>query len=278
MKIGLFYYLLIGLFGFSVSLKAQDTPRPMPKPVEMVTPTVKPILSSQSDSGSFTMKNSKYMVSANDRQSNNTILTPPALPQAKTRLVTAEQENSNFLRPIVKPLQIFFKPRPQDEFENRVIARYTNDQVDDRMAGGRGQSIDNQRLPAQPDPPRSQLRETREHSPFKTAQLPRAARNVGNTPIILFFKENSSELEVGQMQVVGSDIEAVLKRTPNKRATIYGYAERGGQNANELSMKRAQLIADHLMSKGIEANRLDVRAMGNDTSISPKNRVDVILL
>lgn len=37
------------------------------------------------------------------------------------------------------------------------------------------------------------------------------------------------------------------------------------------------LISEYLVNKGISSDRVEARAMGSNTPISPKNRVDVVL-
>jgi outer membrane protein OmpA-like peptidoglycan-associated protein len=128
--------------------------------------------------------------------------------------------------------------------------------------------------------PRINLRETNDGSPFQTAALPRAGESSSRDPVIIYFKEYSHELEVGQIDVINSDIARVLERSPRLRVTIYGYAENDARNrdkAQELSLKRAMMIAEFLSDRGIDRSRIEARAMGGDTPIDPKSRVDVII-
>ena len=102
----------------------------------------------------------------------------------------------------------------------------------------------------------------KDRSPFRTASLPKAQKANDQDPIII-FKERSSDLEVGQLSIIDSDIFNVLKRRNNKKAAIYGFAETGadGKNVNQLSLSRALLISEYLVDKGIDPERIEARAM-----------------
>ena len=81
------------------------------------------------------------------------------------------------------------------------------------------------------------------------------------------------------MAVIEGDILRNLKRNSRKKVMIYGFAERsqGKARAEQLSLNRAMLIAEYLSDNGIRDSRIMLRAMANDTPISPKDRVDVVI-
>jgi len=209
------------------------------------------------------------------------IITPPPMPYRKQTIKTETVQMINGIPvPTGKPLKVRTAagwqdaPRPDDE--NRVVIRY-HDSPADRMAGGGSYRSQVTRTHAQK---RERLRETDDRSPFKTAKLPRARAESQFDPIIIFFEENSSELEVGQIEIIKKDVVERLRKTPSSRVAVYGYSERDRRNPDrtqKLSLSRALLISEYLADNRITPARIEARAMGNDTPISPKNRVDIVI-
>ena len=275
------HYLMGILLLFMAFFAQYASAQPLPdeKPVKpkalLIRPETKP-----STGNNVQMVNDKYLFNAGNLQTKNTVV-PPALPAAKSKIV-ASPTVDGVIRPIAKPLVITVPDRTQERvptntsFEEEVIVRYTNNDVESRMAGSRGEYIDVQRLPAQPN---IRIRETTQSSPFKTASLPKADHSSNQEPIIIFFQERTSDLEVGQIEIIDTDILNILRKNSGLKASINGFAENnsGGRTANELSMSRAMLISEYLVNKGISSDRIEARAMGSNTPISPKNRVDVVL-
>ncbi len=218
------------------------------------------------------------MSSDNVQQS---IIKPPPLPSFRSKSQSPDTNNDMAMVvhgipiPTSKPLAIraVRPPPPLLEIgktqEKPVILYQGND--DDRTAG-------RQKIERIQAAPRERIRETSDRSPFQTAQLPRARKSSQSEPVIIFFKEQSSELEVGQLDVIKSDILRILNRSPSRKVAIYGYAERNNASrTNQLSLSRALLISEYLVDNGIRPDRIEARSMGSDTPISPKNRVDVII-
>jgi outer membrane protein OmpA-like peptidoglycan-associated protein len=62
---------------------------------------------------------------------------------------------------------------------------------------------------------------------------------------------------------------------------LLAYADGDEDNANKarrLSLSRALAVRAYLIDKQIQSTRMDVRALGNRTKESPKDRVDVVLV
>ena len=226
----------------------------------------------------------------------NVIITPPPTPDIKKPFQPLEISIVDGIPlPVAKPLTFQIQDNwqnavpavPQSSFnsEQEKIIEYSGSGYDERTAG-RPQK-NNQREKRQrdsgidriPSRPREKLKETSEGSPFATAQLPRADQYSMNDPVIIFFKEFSSELEIGQIDVLHSDVLDILRRSSRRRVAVYGYAEnaRDMDKVNQLSLNRAMIISEFLVDNGIDASRVEARAMGADTPISPKNRVDIII-
>lgn len=207
------------------------------------------------------------------------IITPPPLPERK-RVTSRPTETALVIDgipiPDRKPFKIKIATAPKATTPAPVQPNLIPYQgsIDDRTAS-RGRTIE--RVPAKRAP---RITETSEKSPFKTAKLPRAGQLSTHDPVIIFFKEKTSELEVGQLDIIKSDILTRMKRSPTKKIAVYGYAERNRNNpdkTNQLSLSRALLISEYLADNRIDASRIEARSMGNDTPISPKNRVDAVI-
>lgn len=96
--------------------------------------------------------------------------------------------------------------------------------------------------------------------------------------VIVFFQENSREMEVGQMDVIQSDVLAILKDRPDLTLEIVGFAEpqKGGNDATgKMSIARALMIRDYLSRQHIDSNRLTVKGEGDNTGIEPRDRVEM---
>lgn len=218
----------------------------------------------------------------------HSIITPPPLPEQKktTPLISENVTMADGIPlPNRKPLHI--KMELSTPTQTLQLPSQSNQQSqtlyrgndDDRTANQKNISRNNsiERSPARK---REVFRETTEKSPFKTAKLPRARETSTRDPIIVFFKEQSSDLEVGQIDIIKSDILTPLKRSSSRKVAVYGYAEKDSSNpdkANQLSLSRALLISEYLVDSGVNPNRIEARSMASDTPITPKNRVDVII-
>jgi outer membrane protein OmpA-like peptidoglycan-associated protein len=217
----------------------------------------------------------------NVSKAENAIILPPPLPNIKKAIESKSILIANGLPyPVKKPFVIAIATEPQimrpQSQDDNVIIQYQGGGANDRMAGGgtgaRGQV---ERRSAKP---RIRLRETQDKSPFKTAKLPKAKALSSGDPVIIFFKEKSSDLEVGQLAILGADVLNRMKRDKGKTAAIYGYAENSsGTDSNELSLSRALMISDYLADHRIAKDRIEIRSMGADTPIKPKDRVDIII-
>lgn len=207
------------------------------------------------------------------------IIIPPPLPQSKIPSKQEQKIVDGIPLPSVKPFKILtLKQKTVEEPQKTGIIYYEGNH-DDRTAGGgrKKASKGRERVYAEQI---GRLRETDEKSPFKASKLPMAGKRSYTDPVIIFFKENSSELEVGQMDIIRSDILKPLKRSKSRTAVIYGYAmnQRGNKDATRrLSLSRALMIREYLVDNRVKPEQIEVRSMGSDTPIDPRNRVDVVL-
>jgi len=222
--------------------------------------------------------------------SDNDIILPPSLPPIKQYTMTPPSEVASTIdgtpMPSRKPLNVRVTriERPQSPATPQNLGTITKQRIipydsfdsNDRTAG---ESRPKRTIERTPSAPTINLRETNDKSPFKTAKLPRASKDSQFDPVIVFFKENSPEAEVGQIDILKNDVITVLKQSPRKTASVYGYAERSKNpdDANKLSLSRALMISEYLVRNRINANRIEVRSMAYDTPISPRDRVDIVI-
>lgn len=98
--------------------------------------------------------------------------------------------------------------------------------------------------------------------------------------IVMNFKEGLSELDEEQKSLIDNDLLAILTADQATRVQIVAYAEAtadGQSSARRVSLSRALSIRAYLLEKGLEAQRMDIRAMGNNTAETPVDRVDLII-
>lgn len=189
----------------------------------------------------------------------------------------SSETGTGFLR--LPPQQAREVPRPP---ETNII-QYEGPDNDERTAGRKTYARDDQdnqiqnteRIYASRT---GKLRETTEKSPFRTAKLPKADRTAMGDPIIIFFKEGSPELEVGQLDILKDDVLRPLQRSTRIHAVIYGFAEgKNSEATKQLSSQRAAMIQDYLDQNRVKSDRVAAYGQGSDTPIDPKDRVDIIL-
>ena len=96
----------------------------------------------------------------------------------------------------------------------------------------------------------------------------------GRVDLRLAFGNGSSVLSAAAQNQVRAFAEALRRpQLASVRVRIEGHTDSsGGRSVNmTLSQRRAQAVADFLVSQGIEANRLEVRGYGFDRPLPGKN-------
>ena len=79
----------------------------------------------------------------------------------------------------------------------------------------------------------------------------------------ILFGVGSSQLESRAQEVLRA-VAIVLKKYDETKVNVYGFTDTTGTAARntELSQRRAQVVADELMSNGVASARLNTRGMG----------------
>lgn len=103
--------------------------------------------------------------------------------------------------------------------------------------------------------------------------------NLTKRSVILFAKDASEPAEgaLGAIKFLAADLNAAMTR-PASRIELQAFGGgKGdkGSDARRLSLRRALAIRQVLISDGVSADRIDVRAMGGAEDSGPADRVDV---
>ncbi|MBC7324433.1 MAG: hypothetical protein H5T99_03860 [Moorella sp. (in: Bacteria)] len=97
--------------------------------------------------------------------------------------------------------------------------------------------------------------------------------------VSLTFPAGTSELAPGMAESLEKEVLALLRRNPDWRVQIQAFAsneDRALRGARRTSLSRALSIRSFLLGQGIEARRMDVRALGMQTDRAPADRVDFV--
>ena len=119
-------------------------------------------------------------------------------------------------------------------------------------------------------------------APAQTAVLPKApdiAPGVAGATRSIAFTSGAANLPADAEKVLASAV-AELKANPALRVQLRAYA--AGDKSNEsqarrLSLSRALAVRSWLVGQGVQATRIDVRALGNNVPDGAPDRVDVSL-
>lgn len=107
-----------------------------------------------------------------------------------------------------------------------------------------------------------------------------SAQGAGGEVVRVPFEPNQSALPTASTAGLDALI-ARLRKDDSLRVQLLAYADGDEDNANKarrLSLSRALAVRAYLIDKQIQSTRMDVRALGNRTKESPKDRVDVVLV
>jgi outer membrane protein OmpA-like peptidoglycan-associated protein len=99
--------------------------------------------------------------------------------------------------------------------------------------------------------------------------------------VILFAKDAADPAEgaLGAIKFLAGDLNAAMTRAAS-RVELQAYGGAKGDkssDARRLALKRALAIRQVLITDGVSADRIDVRAMGGADDAGPADRVDVFV-
>ncbi len=92
--------------------------------------------------------------------------------------------------------------------------------------------------------------------------------------------DTTSSLLTHQAKSKLDDIAQQMKDIGGLRLQIRGFAKGNGgaDSARRMSLSRVLMVRSYLMDKGVKPVRLDVQALGSDTSRQPIDRVDLVFV
>ena len=114
----------------------------------------------------------------------------------------------------------------------------------------------------------------------KTASIDKKAP-VKEDPITMEFKSRLTNLQSDQETALKTDILPRLKANPNQRLQIQAFASHNSNEESEarrISLARALAVRAFLLSNGIDPSRMDVRALGSNTTSNVTDGVDLVFL
>ncbi len=135
------------------------------------------------------------------------------------------------------------------------------------------------------EPPKSEPAKTEPAKPdVKIATAPppppaavKAVEPKSGSDLRLLFQAENDALSDDGKQVL--DKIADKLKTNDARAQIIAYAAGTSDQssaARRLSLKRALSVREYLIAKGIRSQRMDLRALGNESGEGPPDRVDIV--
>ncbi len=136
-----------------------------------------------------------------------------------------------------------------------------------RVGATRGFSLDRpsqERQPRQATPPRQRPQQT---ATRPSTRRPAAQQQVGRVDLRVNFETGSSTLTADAYPVIRAFAEALKRpQLADSRIRIEGHTDSSGGRAlnMDLSQRRAQSVAQFLISEGVTPDRLDVQGYGYD--------------
>lgn len=118
-------------------------------------------------------------------------------------------------------------------------------------------------------------------SPLLKLGALKADRIQKSTPVVLEFEPRLTNLVSKQEDLLKDEVLSRLKANPDQRLQIQAYASRNSNEESEarrLSLARALAVRAFLLENGIEASRMDIRALGSNTTEKAADRVDLIFM
>ena len=107
-------------------------------------------------------------------------------------------------------------------------------------------------------------------------ELKEVKRN--SNKILVSFNPEDKELQEKAVLKLNK-IVRIMNLNKNQRLELTAYSSEGSASkARRMSLMRALTIRSFLIKRGISSNKLNVKALGNNTVMGPVDRVDIILL
>jgi outer membrane protein OmpA-like peptidoglycan-associated protein len=181
--------------------------------------------------------------------------------------------------------------RAHDRNEERAEAK--REQRTERRADNRadlaksGDPIDKEMVPEQPS---NKLMETEQAAQARDARASAALQGLSQVATVkeeprgvvitmsgsLLFPTGQSELTPIARQNLDRVADAIAQQPSNTPVSVEGYTDAQGstEQNQRLSQKRAQAVADHLISRGVDKQRVSVAGRGEAAPVADNDTVD----
>ena len=168
-------------------------------------------------------------------------------------------------------------PPPEGKVEGAVANLQAPPPVEELAKSGDAAEPAPVREPAPPQPQKSSAPEESEQ--VVTVPPPStAAPSTG--PMTVLFSPGSAALNTKALEHIAA-IREKIEVDRSLRLQLVAYATNTDDNpsrARRLSLSRALVVRSHLVEKGVESTRVDIRALGNKSGETLGDRVDLVLL
>jgi len=97
-----------------------------------------------------------------------------------------------------------------------------------------------------------------------------AQQPAGSTPLMLFFDWGKPDIRSDDQAVLDQAV-AAWRASPGSRMMLSGHTDRSGSAAFNLraSRKRAEMVRDELVKRGVPRNMMSVTAFGEEQPLVP---------
>jgi outer membrane protein OmpA-like peptidoglycan-associated protein len=137
-------------------------------------------------------------------------------------------------------------------------------------------------LPIPPKTPAARRSEVQAAMPAELASLGEATASAPPGTVSIDFETGEVSLTKDATGTIDKNVVDALKTSPDSRIQIVAYAAASDgkeSTARRTSLSRALSVRSYLISQGIDATRMDVRAMGVQTDQKAEaDKVDMVLV
>lgn len=181
-------------------------------------------------------------------------------------------------------------PLPELNDKAPIVAPTRNEKIIDQaleknLLEPTTKAIEKQTAPLAPDKktPKPSQAETVSAPVPKPVTPPVAAAPAAVKPVLISmeFKSSVSDLQTDQKKIIDTDVLPKLKADTAGRLQILSYAapaKEGQSSARRLSLSRGLALREYFLQKGIQPNRIDIRALGDSTQEKPLDRADLLFI
>lgn len=132
-----------------------------------------------------------------------------------------------------------------------------------------------------PDKPSTQTEQPKPKQGASTPQSPKPKNTATAVAYLeISFQKGKSDLAPYEQAVLDKEIVPILRKDPAMNVLVEGYAPNNPDTmsgARRMSLSRALMIREYLLSKGVTSAKIDVMVKGNDALVPAKDSAKLIL-